>query len=160
MDLLGVDEEANLVVIELKRVKDSHAELQAIRYASLIARESLTFDELVNVYAEYKSSRFPDSEKNVGKSKEEAEAELLKHFGWDEPNEEFGKNVKIILASSDFNSELATSVLWLNDNYNMDIRCVRMRSYQDADTTFLDIQTIIPLPEAKDYQKGLAKKIK
>ncbi len=148
MDLLGVDEEANLVVIELKRVKDSHAELQAVRYASMIA--GLTFDELVDVYAECK---------NV--SKDEAQAALLSHFHWDEPKKgEFGENVKIILASADFNSELATSVLWLNEKYNMDIRCVRMRPYQDhaSGPIFLDIQTIIPLPEAEDYWQIQAKK--
>ena len=158
MDLLGVDHQANLVVIELKRVKDGgHAELQAIRYASMIA--SLTFEDLVEVYAEYKTSRIHDSKSGIGKS--EAEADLLRHFDWNEPKpEEFGENVKIILASADFSPELATSVLWLNDNYNMDIRCVRMRPYQDADTTFLDIQTIIPLPEAEDYQTGRAKKNK
>ena len=146
IDLLGVDRQANLVVIELKRVKDGgHMELQAIRYASMIA--NLTFDELVDVYAEYKSLRKSDAEKY-----------LLRYFDWDEPKGEFGENVKIILASADFNSELTTSVLWLNDNYNMNIHCVRMCPCQDADTTFLDIQTIIPLPEAEDYQKRRAKK--
>lgn len=149
MDLLGVDHQANLVVIELKRVKDGgHMELQAIRYASMI--QSLSFDELVDVYAEYESI-----------SKSAAEAKLLRHFDWNEPNrEEFGENVKIILASADFNSELATSVLWLNEKYNMDIRCVRMCPYQDLDSDkiFLDIQTIIPLSEAEDYQRIRAKK--
>lgn len=160
MDLLGVDQQANLVVIELKRVKDGgHMELQAIRYAAMIA--NLTFDELVDVYAKYKNSRNDESEESFSKS--QAQQDLLDHFGWSEPKpEEFGENVKIILSSADFSKELTTSVLWLNDNYNMGIRCVRMRPYQDQDTAdiFLDIQAIIPLPEAEDYQLGRDKKNK
>jgi RecB family endonuclease NucS len=36
IDLLGIDREANLVVIELKRTEDGgHMELQAIRYAAM-----------------------------------------------------------------------------------------------------------------------------
>lgn len=162
MDLLGVDQQANLVVIELKRVKDGgHMELQAIRYAAMIA--NLTFDELVDVYAKYKNSRNVMMRCGENFSKSQAQQALLDHFGWSEPKpEEFGENVKIILASADFSKELTTSVLWLNDNYNMGIRCVRMRPYQDQDTAdiFLDIQTIIPLPEAEDYQLGRDKKNK
>lgn len=160
MDLLGVDQQANLVVIELKRVKDGgHMELQAVRYAAMIA--NLTFDELVDIYAKYRYSRNDDSEESSSKSK--AQKDLLSHFGWSEPKpEEFGEYVKIVLASADFSKELTTSVLWLNDNYDMGIRCVRMRPYQDqdTDTIFLDIQTIIPLPEAEDYQHGREKKNK
>lgn len=160
MDLLGVDQQANLVVIELKRVKDGgHMELQAIRYAAMIA--NLTFDELVDVYAKYKNSRNDESEESFSKS--QAHQDLLDHFGWSEPKpEEFGEYVKIVLASADFSKELTTSVLWLNDNYNMGICCVRMRPCQDRDTgtIFLDIQTIIPLPEAEDYQLGREKKNK
>src|SRR3954453_17382458 len=38
IDLLGLDREANLVVIELKRTEDGgHMELQAIRYAAMVA---------------------------------------------------------------------------------------------------------------------------
>ena len=160
MDLLGVDQQANLVVIELKRVKDGgHMELQAIRYAAMIA--NLTFDELVDVYAKYKYSRNDGSEESSSKS--QAQQDLLDHFSWSEPKpEEFGEYVKIILASADFRRELTTTVMWLNDVYDMDIRCVRMRPYCDGDDgkIFIDIQTIIPLPEAEDYQLDRGKKNK
>ena len=52
IDLLGIDRDANLVVIELKRTKEvGHAELQAIRYAAMIS--TMTFDKLVEVYGGY-----------------------------------------------------------------------------------------------------------
>ena len=54
IDLLGIDKDANLVVIELKRTDSGgHMELQAIRYAAMIS--TLTFDRLVTIYEEYLS---------------------------------------------------------------------------------------------------------
>ena len=42
IDLLGIDKDANLVVIELKRSEDGgHMELQAIRYAAMVS--TMTF---------------------------------------------------------------------------------------------------------------------
>src|SRR5690242_603013 len=44
VDLLGVDRQGRLVVIELKRTTDDNlADLQALRYASMVSR--MTFDE-------------------------------------------------------------------------------------------------------------------
>jgi hypothetical protein len=46
IDLLAIDQQANLVVIELKRTTDGgHMELQAIRYASMIS--AMTFERAV-----------------------------------------------------------------------------------------------------------------
>ncbi len=42
IDLIGIDRQANLVVIELKRTEDGgHMELQAIRYAAMISRDAV-----------------------------------------------------------------------------------------------------------------------
>lgn len=77
---------------------------------------------------------------------------ILEFLGWDEPNEDdFAQRTRIILASANFSPELTTSVMWLNES-GLDIRCVRMQPYQDNEATLLDIQTIVPLPEASDYQ--------
>ena len=54
IDLLGIDKNANLIVIELKRTEDGgHMELQAVRYAAMIS--TLTFDKLVKTYEGYLS---------------------------------------------------------------------------------------------------------
>jgi RecB family endonuclease NucS len=45
IDLLGLDKDANLVVIELKRKEDEVHELQAIRYAAMIS--TMTFEKLI-----------------------------------------------------------------------------------------------------------------
>ncbi len=148
IDLLGIDKKANLVVIELKRTEDGgHMELQAIRYAAMVS--ALTFDRLVEEYGHYLRDNGLD---------EDATANLLEFLGWEEPDEEqFGQEVRIVLASADFSKELTTSVMWLNE-FGLDIRCVRMDPYTHNGETLLDVQAVIPLPEVSDYQVRIREK--
>jgi hypothetical protein len=83
---------------------------------------------------------------------------MLTFLGLEEPDEEnFAPDVRIILVSEDFGKELTTTVLWLRDR-DIDIRCVRLRPYQDGDKRLIDVQQIIPLPEANEYQVKLREK--
>jgi len=50
-------------------------------------------------------------------------------------------------------------VLWLID-HGIDIQCVRIKPYRDGTRTLVDVQQIIPLPEARDYQIQLREKEK
>lgn len=148
IDLLGVDRQAKLVIVELKRGDTgAHMELQAIRYAAMIS--AMTFEQAVDVYTSYLSQRGQDIE---------AEEALLQFLGWEEPDEEvFGKEVRIVLAASDFGKELTTAVLWLN-HHDLDIRCVRLSPYTDGARVFLDVQQVIPLPEAEEFQVRVREK--
>lgn len=148
IDLLGLDKAANLIVIELKRTVDGgHMELQAIRYAAMIAETS--FDKVVTIYQDF----LDKSDKQ-----EDAESNLLEFLEWSEPNEdEFAQEVKILLAGADFSKELTSSVMWLNE-FGLDIKCIRLHPYLDEGATFLDVQTVIPLPEVKDYQVKVREK--
>lgn len=148
IDILCVDTEANLVVIELKRTKDGgHMELQAIRYAAMIA--NMKFEKAVKTYAQYL--------KKVG-SEKNPEEELLNFFEWEQEEDDFAQDVKIILVSADFSKELTTSILWLNEKQGIDIRCVRVKPQKDGDKLYFDIQQIIPLPETTEYQVKLKEK--
>jgi hypothetical protein len=94
----------------------------------------------------------------MGEPAEEAQTRILSFLGWDEPDEEsFAPDVRIILAAEDFGKELTTAVLWLRER-DIDIRCIRLRPYQDGESTFVDVQQIIPLPEANEYQVQLREK--
>lgn len=148
VDLLGVDKDAGLVVIELKRTEDGgHMELQAIRYAAMVS--AMTFERAADTFDQY--LRKNNKEEN-------GEDLLLQFLEWDEPREEeFCQSVRIVLASAEFSKELTTAVMWLNDR-DLDIRCVRLRPHQDGDRLLLDIQQVIPLPEAQDYQVRLKTK--
>ncbi|MDE0455553.1 MAG: hypothetical protein OXJ63_09635 [Gammaproteobacteria bacterium] len=148
IDLLGIDKAANLVVIELKRTQDGgHMELQAIRYAAMIA--ALTFEKLVTIFGDYLRKNDID---------EDPIDLLLNFLNWEEPDEDrFGQEVRIVLASGGFSKELTTSVLWLNE-FDLDIRCVRMQPYDNNGQILLDVQTIIPMPETEDYQVRIQEK--
>jgi Domain of unknown function (DUF4268) len=78
---------------------------------------------------------------------------------WSQPDDDrFATEVRIVLASADFSKELTTSVLLLNEQ-GLDIRCVRLKPYRDADgTVLIDVQQLIPLPEATDYQTQIKAK--
>lgn len=149
IDLLALDREANLVVIELKRTNDGgHMELQAIRYASMIS--AMTFDRAVQIHSEFLS--------RMGLPGDQAKERILSFLNWEEPDEEnFADDVRIILVSEDFGKELTTAVLWLRER-DVDIRCVRLRPYQDGDSCLIDVQQVIPLPEAHEYQVQLREK--
>lgn len=141
IDLLGIDKEANLIVIELKRtITGDHMELQALRYASMIS--TLSFKRCVEIYQKYID--FRGLEQN-------AREELLSFLEWDSPLDyEFASDVKIVLASADFNKELTTSVMWLISK-GIDITCVKLTPYMFKGDILLDINQIIPLPEAENY---------
>jgi hypothetical protein len=148
IDLLGLDRSANVVVIELKRNETGgHMELQAIRYAALVS--TLTFKNAVEIYRQYLRASGRD---------EDPESALLDFLQWDEPQEDnFAEDVRIVLASAEFSKELTTSVMWLNDK-GIDIRCVRLKPYRLYEQVLLDVQQIIPLPEASDYQVQVREK--
>jgi hypothetical protein len=149
IDILTVDADANLVVVELKRTIDGgHMELQALRYAAMVS--AMTFERAVQIHATFLA--------NIGEDPDKAESRLLEFLDWSEPDEEeFGAETKLILLSADFSRELTTSVMWLNKR-GLDIRCIRMRPYQDGERTLVDVQQIIPLPEAHEYQVQLKEK--
>ena len=83
---------------------------------------------------------------------ETARAELLSwlELGDDEAPA-IPREVSIVLASEDFSQEITTTVLWLNEFHAFDIRCVRLTPYKLGVTLLLDVQHVIPLPEASSY---------
>lgn len=152
IDLLAIDKQANLVIIELKRTDTGdHMELQALRYASMIS--TMTYEHGLDVLVQY---RLKNGEESFTRDNA---IEVLNDFvDLDELNEaNFGNDVRIVLVSSEFSRELTTSVIWLNER-DLDITCVRMKPYNYIGKILIDIQQVIPLPEAKDYQIRAQKK--
>ncbi len=149
IDLLAIDKEANLVVIELKRTNDGgHMELQAIRYASMVS--TMTMERAVQIHSAFLAS--------IGQAADDAKGRILSFLGWEESDEEdFAPDVRILLVSENFGKELTSAVLWLRER-EIDIRCVRLVPYKEGDTRLIDVQQIIPLPEANEYQVQLREK--
>lgn len=145
IDLLCLDQQARLVVIEIKRTEDGgHMELQAIRYAAMVS--SMTLEQLIGAHARYIKGE---------DAYQRAEAAILSHLGLDMPSDgALSGDVRTILIASDFSKEITTSVMWLN-TFGLDITCIRLRPFRIDDHLLIDLQQIIPLPEAAEYETKL-----
>jgi hypothetical protein len=148
IDLLCVDSERNLVVVELKRNDGSHMELQALRYAAMIS--PMRFEQAVEAHRSYLAK--------LGRDSSAAESDL-RSFLEDEGDVpiSFTNNVRIILVAGDFNTEITTSVLWLNAK-GLDITCVRMLPHPFAGKVLVAIEQVVPLPQVADYQIAIREK--
>lgn len=151
IDLLGVDRAGHVVVVELKRTTDGgHLELQALRYAAMVS--VMTFDDLVEQYERYLARVEPDAV-------EEARtrlAEFLEDAGGEEAL--LSREVRVVLVAAGFDREITTTVLWLNDVYGLDVRCVRLTPYKVGSRLLLDVQQVIPLPEASQLTVQLRRR--
>lgn len=145
IDLLGLDHEGRLVVIEFKRTEDGgHMELQALRYAAMVS--TMTFEQAVEAHKKYLEER--------GESPDTAESAIRNFLDTDEDLVVFSNQMRIVLASADFSKEITTAVLWLNTQ-GLDITCFRMHPYSFKGSVLLDVQQIIPLPEAAAFQVAI-----
>lgn len=126
-------------------------ELQALRYAAMVS--AMGFAEVAEAYAAHRAKHRPAEEVT-------ARAELAAFLDGNEGVEEpvISTDVRIMLVSADFGREITTTVLWLNGFDGMDIRCVRLVPYEIDGKVLLDIQQVLPLPAAADYQVRLRRK--
>ncbi|WP_193607717.1 hypothetical protein [Nocardioides lijunqiniae] len=153
IDLLCIDRTARLVVVELKRTEDGgHMELQALRYAAMVS--TMSFDELVLHYSRHLAK--------IGDDDADAESARSRLLEWlDDPDEDehvLSRQVRIILASANFSQEITTTVLWLNEFYGLEMTCMRLSPYRHEGRLLLDVQQVIPLPEAKELMVRLRKR--
>ena len=157
IDLLCVDHDARLVVVELKRTEDGgHMELQALRYAAMVS--TMTFDDLVGIFGRHLSRRSGSAEMTA-----EAREQLLAHFDgadldMDVEEPVISREVRVILVAAGFDSEITTTALWLNDVFGLDIRCVKWTPYRVEGRLLLDVQPVIPLPEAEEFTVQLRRR--
>jgi len=146
IDLLCIDEKARLVIVELKRDSSGHMELQALRYAAMIL--TMRFKKAVEAHGKYL--------KRMG-SEADPERASREFLDMEECPVELSETVRIVLASSDFSTEVTTTVLWLN-KMGLDIRCVRMAPHEVDGRGLIDVQQVIPLKAAEQYQVALREK--
>jgi hypothetical protein len=123
-------------------------ELQALRYAAMVS--TMTFDDLVGHYENYLAAVEPETA-------DEAQARLANWLD-DGEGTVISRHVRIVLVSAGFDREITTTVLWLTDLYGLDIRCVRLTPYRVGDRLLLDVQQVVPLPEASELTIQLRRK--
>jgi alkylated DNA nucleotide flippase Atl1 len=151
LDVLGIVKtepgRGRLVVIELKRDGTSTTvDLQAIKYAAYVA--AAQFADVVEMYA-----RHHDVPEGAARA---ALLELLE--GSEEELPSIDDTPRIVLVASDFRPEVTTTVLWLVDNFEMDVRCVRLQPFDVDGRILVHSEVIIPLPEAEQYRLGVQRK--
>jgi hypothetical protein len=143
LDLLAIDKEGTIVIIELKRDDSGKSvDLQAIKYAAYCS--TLTLETTSIIYKDYLEKSIP------GISNEDARKKIV-GFISNSDFEEINDKPRIILVSKEFRPEVTASVLWLR-KFNLDIKCIKFSPYEvSIDKIGIEVNTIIPLPEAEDY---------
>ncbi|HEX2057340.1 MAG TPA: hypothetical protein VHI71_03140 [Actinomycetota bacterium] len=152
IDLLAIDRSGRLVVIELKRTETGgRMDLQAVRYAAMVS--AMELGDVARTYARHLGGRGYDAEVD-------AMVRLMEFLEPEDESDELtiSPDVRIILVGRDFGREITTTVLWLNRFEGMDVRCVRVVPYEVERRLLLDVEQVLPLPEAADYQVQIRRK--
>ncbi|MDH4451387.1 MAG: DUF4268 domain-containing protein [Rhodoferax sp.] len=153
LDLLALDKDGRLVVIENK-LDDSGRDVvwQALKYASYCS--SLNKDHIVEIFQAY-------LDKQHAASSPVAARQVLREFFEGKDFEEIKLNPsneqRLILVAAHFRKEVTSTALWLL-GYRIRLQCFKVTPYESGDALYLDVDQIIPPPEAADYMIGIANK--
>lgn len=150
LDLLALDKDANLVIIENK-LDDSGRDViwQALKYASYCS--SLSKAQVIEVYQQYL---------NRCCSAGDAQAllcEFLEVQDLDETVLNAGNKQRVMLVAANFRKEVTSTALWLL-SHNIRMQCFRVTPYSLGESLFLNVEQIIPTPEAEEFMIGISAK--
>jgi len=150
LDLLALDRTGNLVVIENK-LDDSGRDVtwQALKYASYCS--TLTKSKIVKIYQQYldKYQSGGDARANI--------VEFLNEEDFDLIVLNKDHHQRIMFVANHFRKEVTSTVLWLLKQ-QIQIQCFKATPYSMGDELFLQVDQIIPTPEAKEYMIGISEK--
>ena len=150
LDLLALDKEGRLVVIENK-LDDSGRDVvwQALKYVAYCS--TLKKAEIVKIYQNYLDRCFEgqDAVTNL--------IEFLDVEDLDDTVLNAGNEQRLILVAANFRKEVTATVLWLI-GHGIRVQCFRVLPYSLGEEVLIDLQQIIPVPEAADYMIGMAAK--
>ena len=168
LDLLALDTKGQLVLIENKRDDSGRdAVWQALKYASYVA--PFTSDDIEDVFAKYlfkNRPEYPDLEPNAFDADQVKNTAKILIERFLEEHQEMGVAIttlnprnsqRIILVAGEFRKEVTNTALWLLDR-KIDVKCVKVSPYKLDEQLLVDIQQIIPVPEASEYMVRLSRK--
>ncbi|AHG05424.1 hypothetical protein HALDL1_16560 [Halobacterium sp. DL1] len=154
LDVLALDRVGKLVVIELKRDRaDKTTDLQGLKYAGFCS--TLTAEDIQELYRKFHDRRNEDdlSPEEVGERfaefLETDEAATIDEGGF--ADFELDDRPRVMLAAGDFGTEITSPVLWLQQEYGIDISCIRLSAYEHDGEYLIQGQRVIPVPEAEEY---------
>lgn len=139
LDLLALDRNGQLVVIENK-LDDSGRDVvwQALKYAAYCS--SLKKAEIIDIFQKYLGTS-GDAVTTI--------CEFLEVDSFDEVVLNEGNDQRVIFIAANFRREVTATVLWLRE-HQIDVRCIKAIPYRFGEELFLDLQQVIPTPEAAD----------
>ena len=155
LDLLAIDKDGNLVIIENK-LDDSGRDVvwQALKYASYCA--NLKKQQVVEIFQRYLNQKA----QNQGSEPADAESVLLEFLQADDLQSvqlNTLKSQRLILVAAHYRKEVTNTVLWLSQ-FGVNCQCFKVTPYQASAELFLNVEQIIPTPEASDFMIGMMAK--
>ena len=155
LDILALDKDGKLVVVELKRDRaDKTTDLQAIKYAGYCS--TLTAEDVQKEYREFWNRRENGSltPENVGEKFDDFLGERIEDIvttdeGWAEFD--LDDRPRVLLVAGEFGIEVTAPVMWLIEEYNLDVTCVRVRAHEHEGQILLNSQQVIPVTEAEEF---------
>jgi len=149
LDLLALDKSGQLVVIENK-LDDSGRDVvwQALKYAAYCS--SLKKAEIVGIFQQYLDRH----------GSGDAASTICEFLGEDTLDQVVlndGTDQRIVFIAANFRREVTATVLWLRE-HQIDARCIKVMPYKFEEELFIDLQQVIPTPEAADYMIRMAEK--
>jgi hypothetical protein len=150
LDLLALDKDGQLVVIENK-LDDSGRDVawQALKYTAYVS--SLTKAQVIDIYQQY-LDRHEGGGNAVQRICSFLEAEDL-----DEIVLNPGNSQRMFFIAANFRREITAAVLWLRE-HQIDARCFKVTPFSFGEELLIDIQPVIPTPEAADFMIQMAEK--
>lgn len=150
LDLLALDKDGNLVVIENK-LDDSGRDVtwQALKYTAYVS--GLTKTQIVDIYQQY-LDRYAGGGNAAVRICEFMEVEELEETVLNPGNDQ-----RMIFIAANFRREVTATVLWLLSR-GIRAKCFKVTPYTFGDELMVDIQQIIPTPEAADFMIGMSSK--
>src|SRR5690554_7258841 len=155
LDLLAIDKDGNLVIIENK-LDDSGRDVvwQALKYASYCA--NLKKQQVVEIFQRYLNQKA----QSTGSEPDNAERVLLEFLQADDLQSvqlNTLKSQRLILVAAHYRKEVTNTVLWLSQ-FGVNCQCFKVTPYQAGAELFLNVEQIIPTPEASDFMIGMMAK--
>jgi hypothetical protein len=144
IDLLAVDETGGTVIIELKRGGHKLHLLQAIAYAGMVAK--------------WDRGRFvTERSRLTGRGQDATEDEFEEFIGGDVTS--LNHSQRILLLAESFDYEVLVAAEWLNEQFNVDVRCARLALSSDGTNEFLTCSVVFPPPEITEHavRRGIAR---
>ena len=150
LDLLALDKDGSLVVIENK-LDDSGRDVtwQALKYTAYVS--GLTKMQIVDIYQLY-LDRYCGGGNAAVMICEFMEVEELEEIVLNPGNDQ-----RMIFIAANFRREVTATVLWLLSR-GIRAQCFKVTPFTFGEELMIDIQQIIPTPEAADFMIGMSSK--